>query len=65
MFLSKKNKWFILSIIGILTFSSGLCIFGEALTLKNSGEGWFLEGTIALVLINSGVCLMIGANNNK
>ena len=58
----KKNKWFLLSISGILTLSSGLCIFGEALNLKNGGEAWFLYGTIALILINTGICLMISAN---
>ena len=58
----KKNKWFLLSISGILTLSSGLCIFGEALTLKNGGEAWFLYGTIALILINTGICLMISVN---
>ena len=58
----KKNKWFLLSISGILTLSSGLCIFGEALTLKNRSEAWFLCGTIALILINIGICLMIYAN---
>ncbi len=62
---SKKNKWFVLSILGILIFSSGLCIFGEALTLKNRGEAWFLFGTIALILINAGICLMIRANIKK
>lgn len=58
----KKNKWFFFSVSGILTLSSGLCIFGEALSMKNEGEAWFLFGTIALILINSGICLMIGAN---
>jgi len=58
----QKNKWFILSLTGILTFSLGLCIFGEAIILKNKGEPWFLFGTIALMLINFGVCLMISAN---
>ncbi len=62
---NKKNKWFALSILGILIFSSGLCIFGEAVTLKNRGEAWFLFGTIALILINAGICLMIGANLKK
>jgi len=61
----KKNKWFVFSTLGILIFSSGLCIFGEALTLKNRGEAWFLLGTIALILINSGICLIIGANLKK
>jgi hypothetical protein len=57
-----KNRWIILSFVGILTLSSGLCFFGEALTLKNNGKAWFLFGTISLILINAGVSLMIGAN---
>lgn len=61
----KKNKWFVLSLLGILTLSTGLCIFGEALSHKNNGEEWFLIGTVALIFINFGVCLMIGANNIK
>jgi len=58
----KRNRWLILSFVGILTLSSGLCFFGEALTLKNNGKAWFLFGTISLLLINAGVSLMIGAN---
>lgn len=58
----KRNRWLILSFVGILTLSSGLCFFGEALTLKNNGKAWFLFGTISLILINAGVSLMIGAN---
>ena len=57
-----KKRWFIQSVLGILIFSSGLCIFGEALTYKNSGQAWFLFGTLSLILINSGICLMIDAN---
>ena len=60
-----KKKWFFISLLGILIFSSGLCIFGEALTLKNKDEAWFLLGTLALALINLGICLMIGANNKR
>ena len=58
----KRNRWLILSFVGILTLSSELCFFGEALTLKNNDKAWFLFGTISLILINSGVSLMIGAN---
>ena len=58
----KRNRWLILSFVGILTLSSGLCFFGEALTFKNNGKAWFLFGTISLLLINAGVSLMIGAN---
>ena len=58
----KRNRWLILSFVGILILSSGLCFFGEALTLKNNDKAWFLFGTISLILINAGVSLMIGAN---
>ena len=58
----KRNRWLFLSFVGILTLSSGLCFFGEALTLKNNGKAWFLFGTISLILINAGVSLIIGAN---
>ena len=58
----KRNRWLILSFVGILTLSSGLCFFVEALTLKNNDKAWFLFGTISLLLINAGVSLMIGAN---
>ena len=51
--------------MGVLIFSLGLCIFGEALTLKNRGEAWFLLETISLILVNTGICLMIGANLKK
>ena len=58
----KRNRWLILSFVGILILSSGLCFFGEALTLKNNDKAWFLFGTISLILINAGISLMIGAN---
>tara|TARA_B100000963_G_scaffold197176_2_gene171583 strand:- start:1694 stop:1882 length:189 start_codon:yes stop_codon:yes gene_type:complete len=58
----KNRNWFLKSFFGIVIFSAGLCVFGEALTLKNSEQSWFFTGTIALVMINSGLCLMISAN---
>ena len=57
-----KKRWFIQSVLGILIFSSGLCIFGEALTYENSGQAWFLFGTLSLILINAGIFLMIDVN---
>ena len=57
--INDRKNWFFQSVLGILIFSSGLCIFGEALTLKNQDEAWFLLGTLALVLTNLGICLMI------
>ena len=52
----KKN---LLAFLGIMLFSSGLCVFGEALISKYENDNWFLVGTIALILINAGLGLMI------
>ena len=57
-----KKRWFVQSVLGIIILSSGLCVFGEALTYKNSGQAWFLFGSLSLILINAGICLMINAN---
>ena len=57
-----KKRWFVQSVLGILILSSGLCVFGEALTYKNSGQAWFLFGALSLILINAGICLMIDVN---
>ena len=45
--------------LGILIFSSGLCVFGEAIIRKYQELDFFLIGTLSLVLINAGVCIMI------
>tara|TARA_B100001063_G_scaffold90653_1_gene84379 strand:+ start:475 stop:663 length:189 start_codon:yes stop_codon:yes gene_type:complete len=55
------NKYTILGTLGILIFSSGLCLFGEALIRKYQELDFFLIGTLSLVLINSGVCIMINS----
>ena len=55
------NKYTILGILGILIFSSGLCLFGEALIRKYQELDFFLIGTLSLVLINAGVCIMINS----
>ena len=44
---------------GIMLFSSGLCVFGEAIMYKHESRDWFLIGTASLVLINSGLILII------
>ncbi len=44
---------------GLILFSSGLCVFGEALIYKYENTNWFLIGTISLILINAGLGLMI------
>ena len=48
------NKYTIVGTLGILIFSSGLCVFGEAIIRKSQNLDYFLIGTISLVLINAG-----------
>lgn len=55
------NKYTILGTLGILIFSSGLCLFGEALIRKYQELDFFLIGTLSMVLINAGVCIMINS----
>ncbi len=52
----KKN---LLAFLGIILFSSGLCIFGEAVIYKYDSKDWFIIGTISLLLINSGLILIL------
>jgi len=52
----KKNLF---AFLGIMLFSSGLCVFGEAIMNKYESSDWFLIGTFSLVLINSGLILII------
>ena len=52
----KKN---LLAFLGIMLFSSGLCVFGEAIMYKYESRDWFLIGTVSLILINSGLILII------
>ena len=55
------NKYTITGTLGILIFSSGLCIFGEAIIRKYQDLDFFLIGTISLILINDGICIMINS----
>ena len=65
MFLIFKNnmnnniKRYFLALLGLILFSSGLCVLGEAIISKYENSNWILIGTISLVLINSGLGLMI------
>ena len=52
----KKN---FLAFLGIMLFSSGLFIFGEAVIYKYDSKDWFFVGPISLILINSGLVLII------
>ena len=49
------NKYTIIGTLGILIFSSGLCIFGEAIIRKYQNLEFFTIGTISLFLINAGI----------
>jgi len=53
------NKYTIIGTLGILIFSTGLCIFGEAIIRKSENLDFFFIGTLSLILINAGVCIMI------
>ena len=48
----KKN---LLAFLGIMLFSSGLCVFGEAIIYNFESSDWFLIGTVSLVLMNLGL----------
>ena len=52
-------KRYALALLGLILFSSGLCVFGEALISKYENINWFWVGTISLILINAGLGLMI------
>ena len=55
------NKFVIIATSGIMLFSSGLCLFGEALIRKYQDIDFFTLGTLSLILINAGVCMMISS----
>ena len=52
-------RWYFFSISGLLLLSTGLCIFGEALTRKINQENYFIMGTLALIIFNSGICFVL------
>ena len=53
------NKYTIIGTLGILIFSSGLCVFGEAVIRKYQELDFFFIGTLSLILINTGISIMI------
>ena len=57
--MNNNIKWYFLALLGLILFSSGLCVLGEAIISKYENSNWILIGTISLVLINSGLGLMI------
>jgi len=57
-----KIKTYTLALIGLILFSSGLCLFGESVIYKYENQDWFLYGTASLIFINLGLGLMIKNN---
>ena len=50
---SKKTRWLVLSILGVLLVGGGLSFLGEAIIAKTQNKAWFLTGTLSLVLVIS------------
>lgn len=61
----EKILWLTKGIAGLLCVGFGLSLFGEALSRKISGEGWFWIGTLSLIAINFGLCLMFDSHNHQ
>lgn len=52
-------KRYLLALLGLILFSSGICILGESIIMKYESQNWVLLGTISLILINAGLGFMI------
>ncbi len=52
-------KRYSLAPLGLILFSSGICILGESIIMKYESQNWVLFGTISLILINAGLGFMI------
>ena len=52
-------KRYSLALLGLILFSSGICVLGESIILKFENGNWILFGTISLILINAGLGFMI------
>lgn len=52
-------KRYSLALLGLILFSSGICILGESIIMKHESQNWVLFGTISLILINAGLGFMI------
>lgn len=55
-----QNKWLLYSATGLALTGLGLCLFGEALHMKHTGEAlasWVLYGTLSLVIFNAGIAV--------
>ena len=57
-----KIKTYFFALIGLILFSSGLCLLGESIIYKIENKEWFIYGAASLILINLGLGLMIKNN---
>jgi hypothetical protein len=57
--MNKKLLWYLKAQAGVLLFPMGLCLLGEAVIHKGSGQPWFWLGTLSLIVVNTGIGLMI------
>ena len=56
----KSNlKRYSLALLGLILFSSGICILGESIIMNYASGNWVLLGTLSLILINAGLGFMI------
>jgi hypothetical protein len=52
---TRRRRWLVFSIGGLILIGAGVSIVGEAIIRKGAGAPWFLMGTAGLVVLNSGV----------
>ena len=62
---TEKVLWLTKGIAGLLCVGLGMSVFGEALSRKINGDGWFWIGTLSLVVLNFGLCLMFDSHNHQ
>tara|TARA_Y200000002_G_scaffold246102_1_gene203625 strand:+ start:1408 stop:1605 length:198 start_codon:yes stop_codon:yes gene_type:complete len=56
---NSKFKRYTFALVGLISFSSGICLFGLAIISKYENSDWFMIGTLSLILINGGLGVMI------
>ena len=54
---SRKTKWLLFSISGLLLTGLGLSLAIDAGIDKSNDLAWVMKGTIALIIFNSGLSL--------
>ena len=57
-----KIKTYFFALIGLILFSSDLCLLGESRIYKIDNKEWFIYGTASLILMNLGLGLIIKYN---